>query len=84
MSRMRNWPWVTTIATIAFALSPLGRDIFYGAFISGEQLARSLSQFILIVVALIVVALVVAECLFKWMWRRRQAWNRLDRGAIGG
>ena len=41
-----SWPWITlSIAAIA-ALNPIGLEIIHSAFSSGEQLARTLGQFL--------------------------------------
>jgi hypothetical protein len=40
-----SWPWITMLLSAAAALNPVGYDIIYNAYNSGEQLARSLGQF---------------------------------------
>ena len=41
-----SWPWITlSIAAIA-ALNPIGLEIIHSAVSSGEQLARTLGQFL--------------------------------------
>jgi hypothetical protein len=41
-----SWPWITVLIAATAALNPVGYDITYNAFYSGEQLARSLGQFL--------------------------------------
>lgn len=52
-----SWPWITLLLAAAEALNPVGYDIIYKAWHSGEQLARSIGQF-LVYVALGIVAVV--------------------------
>jgi hypothetical protein len=76
---VRNWPWLATIAAVAFALSPLGREIYHSAFVSSDPLGREIAQFLLVVAALMTGGLMAAEILVKWLWRRRAG-----RGRAGG
>jgi hypothetical protein len=41
-----SWPWITMLGAAAVALNPIGYDIVYNAYNSGEQLARSLGQLV--------------------------------------
>ncbi|CAN5255771.1 hypothetical protein BH11PSE4_BH11PSE4_28230 [soil metagenome] len=41
-----SWPWITLLIAAAAALNPVGYDLLYNAYNSGEQLARSLGQFL--------------------------------------
>jgi hypothetical protein len=70
---MRRWPWITLILAVLVAISPRGREVFYGAFISGEQLSRSIAQFMLAVGLAILVSLALLEWLAKWLLTRRRA-----------
>jgi len=70
---MRRWPWITLILAVLVAISPLGREVFEGAFVSGEQLSRSISQFMLAVGLAILVSLALLEWLAKWLVTRRRA-----------
>ena len=70
---MRHVPWITLAATIVFFLLPFGRDLLYLVFVSGEQLSNSLAQFMLMVVAGIVLALALLEWGVKLLLRRRRA-----------
>lgn len=40
------WPWITLLLAAAAALNPVGYDIITNAWNSGEQLSRSLGQFL--------------------------------------
>ena len=42
-----SWPWITLSIAAVVALNPIGLDIIYNAFSSGEQLARTLGQFLI-------------------------------------
>ncbi|WP_445487772.1 hypothetical protein [Rhodopseudomonas sp. RCAM05734] len=42
-----SWPWIWLLIAAAAALNPVGYDILYNAYNSGEQLARSLGQFLI-------------------------------------
>ena len=42
-----SWPWITLLIAATAALNPVGYDILYNAYNSGEQLARSLGQFLI-------------------------------------
>jgi hypothetical protein len=59
-------------AGLVFVISPFGRSLIHSAFYSGEQLVRSLSEFLLLVIALIWAGLVLLEWLLRvYMLRRR-------------
>ena len=70
---MRQWPWITLVATLLVAVSPLGQSVLHGAFVSGEQLSRSIAQFMLTIGLAIFVGLAFIEWLIKWFVRRRRA-----------
>lgn len=70
---MRHVPWFTLAATAIFFMTPLGQSLLQSAFYSGEQLANSIAQFMLMVVAGIVVALAALEWGIKYYIRRRRA-----------
>lgn len=70
---MRHVPWLTLIATVVFFVLLFGRDLLYLAFVSGEQLSNHLAQFMLLVVAGIVLALALLEWGVKVLLRRRRA-----------
>ena len=41
-----SWPWITLLLAAAAALNPVGYDIITNAWNSGEQLSRSIGQFL--------------------------------------
>jgi hypothetical protein len=69
---MRNIPWVTLVIAALFFLSPHGQDLIYQAFFSGEQLSNSISQFLLLVIFGIAIALMAIEWGVKFYLRRRR------------
>ena len=67
------WPWIALAAGPVFVISPFGQSLIHSAFYSGEQLARSLSQFLLLMIGLIWTGLVLLEWLLRvYMLRRRR------------
>ena len=75
---MKRWLWTTRWPWIALAVGPVliislaGQSLIYSAFYSGEQLARSLSQFLLLMIGLVWAGLVLLEWLLRvYMLRRR-------------
>jgi ribose/xylose/arabinose/galactoside ABC-type transport system permease subunit len=70
---MRRVPWFTLAAFVAVAISPLGEEIFHSSFSSGEQLSRSLGQFMLEAIVAIAVALVVIEVLVRHYLHKRRS-----------
>jgi hypothetical protein len=42
MKLRTRWPWITALLAAAVVLNPIGLDIFYSAFLSGEQLSRNI------------------------------------------
>jgi hypothetical protein len=42
MKLRTRWPWITALLAAAVVLNPIGVDIFYSAFLSGEQLSRNI------------------------------------------
>ncbi len=70
---MTRWPWITGIVAVIAAVSPLGQSVLHGSFISGEQLARSISQLLLMAGIAIFVGLAAIECLVRVVLVRRRA-----------
>jgi hypothetical protein len=70
---MKHVPWITLIVAALFLISPFGQDLVRSAFFSGEQLARSLSQFLLMILASVTVALAAVEWGVKFYLRRRRS-----------
>jgi ABC-type proline/glycine betaine transport system permease subunit len=68
-----RWPWITMIAAVVLAVSPLGQEVLRGAFVSNEQLTRHLSLFLLAVLSSILVGVALVEWLVRFLWLRRRA-----------
>lgn len=64
-------PWVTTLGWAVLALSPLGRDAFHAAFVSGEHLARGIWQPIYLATAAVAIMSVGFEALLRRRASRR-------------
>jgi len=58
---MKQVPWLTLVAAAIFFVTPLGTDLIHSSFFSGEQLSRSLGQFLLTMFLLGIVALAAIE-----------------------
>jgi hypothetical protein len=69
---MRLVPWFTLAAAAVFAVSPLGQEVVHSSFYSGEQLSRTLGQFVLAIVASIALALAPIEIAARHYIRRRR------------
>ncbi len=65
---MKRWPWFSMLLAAIVVLNPLGQDIIYAAFFSGEQLSRNIWQPIALVAALVLALLIGLE----W-WIRKKA-----------
>jgi hypothetical protein len=65
MKLRTRWPWVTAVLAAAVVLNPIGLDIFYSAFLSGEQLSRNIWGSI----ALIGMAILAMIVLLEWAVR---------------
>ena len=48
-----RWPWITTVLAAILAFNPIGLNIIYSAFLSGEALARNIWGPIVAIVVLI-------------------------------
>ena len=68
-----RWPWITLAVGPVFAISPFGRSLIHDTFYSGEALARSLSGFLLMVIAGIWAGLVLLEWLVRVFMLNRRA-----------
>jgi hypothetical protein len=68
-----RWPWISLLFAIIVIVSPLGRDVFHGAFFSGEALARNISQAMLIMGLAFLIVVVALEWLVRFMISRRRA-----------
>lgn len=68
---MRRWPWITLAAVTILAITPIGRDFIYSAFLSNEQLSRNIAQPIFFMALAVAGVLVLLE----W-WIRRIIYKR--------
>jgi hypothetical protein len=71
-----QWPWISMLLAVVVTLNPLGRDVIYAAFYSGEALSRNIWG----PIALTVGAIMALIVLLEWLIRRRIL-NRRARGA---
>jgi hypothetical protein len=70
---MRHMPWFTLAALVVVAISPLGQDVIHSSFFSGEQLARSIGQFMFVTGLAIAVALALVEWTIRYYLRKRRS-----------
>jgi hypothetical protein len=70
---MRQVPWITLAIAVIFFISPPSLKLLNSAFFSGEQLARTMSQFVLEIMAAILAALGFIEWGIKFYLRRRRS-----------
>ncbi len=70
---MKRWPWISMIVAAIAILNPLGQDIIYAAFFSGEQLSRNIWQPIALVAALVLALLIALEWWIRKMASARRA-----------
>jgi hypothetical protein len=72
--RLRTrWPWITALLAVAVVLNPVGLDIFYSAFLSGEQLSRNIWGLIAWVGIAILVTIVLLEWIVRTLILKRSA-----------
>ena len=69
---MRQVPWFTLAAAIVAAISPLGQDVIHSSFFSGEQLSRSIGQFMLVTGFVIAAVLALIEWTIRYCIRKRR------------
>ena len=70
---MSRWPWIATILAVLACLHPLADDLYRSAFLSGEQLSRSIGQFMLLVAVLVALTAGLLEWGIRVMIVRRRA-----------
>ena len=70
---MRHVPWFTLAALAAVAISPLGQSVIHSAFFSGEQLSRTLGQFLLEVILAIAAGVALLEWTIRYFLRKRRS-----------
>ena len=73
-------PWITLSLFALICISPLGQEV-YGSLHSGEQLARSMSQILLMIYLPIIGLLILAETGIRFLILRRR--RRTDNAAPG-
>ena len=71
-----RWPWISVLLAAVVALNPLGLDVIYAAFFSGEALSRNIWR----PIALTGMAIIALTVLLEWLIRTRIL-NRRARGA---
>jgi hypothetical protein len=72
-------PWISLVLVGLICVSPLGQEVYRGLH-SGEQLARSMSQIVIMIYGPILLVIVLAECGIR-IWinaRRRKAANSTE------
>lgn len=82
MAVKTSWPWITLLLAAAVALNPVGYDIITNAWNSGEQLSRSLGQFLVYTALGIAAAVGLLEFGVRKFLISRQ--SRLAGGAKNG
>lgn len=71
---MIRLPWTSLVLVVLICVSPLGQEVYRGLS-SGEQMARSMSQIVVMIYGPILLLIVLAEWGIR-MWinaRRRKA-----------
>lgn len=80
---MIRLPWTSLVLVVLICVSPLGQEVYRGLS-SGEQMARSMSQIVVMIYGPILLLIVLAEWGIR-MWinaRRRKAAN--SNGVLSG
>jgi hypothetical protein len=80
---MRHVPWITFIIVAVFAVSPFGQSLYHSAFVSGEQLANNIAQFVLMIIVGIAIGLAALEWGVKFLIRKYSAKHRAKGAALG-
>jgi hypothetical protein len=73
MKLRTRWPWITTLLAAAVVLNPIGLDIFYSAFLSGEQLSRNIWGSIAWTGIGLLALIVLLEWIFRTLILKRSA-----------
>ena len=68
-----RWPWISVLLAIAIMVSPIGREVFHDAFLSGEQLSRNIAQPIFFIGLAILVLIGALEWLVRLFVFKRRA-----------
>jgi hypothetical protein len=75
MKLRTRWPWITALLAAAVVLNPIGLDIFYSAFLSGEQLSRNIWGSIVWTGIALLALIVLLEWLFRTLILKRSTRN---------
>jgi hypothetical protein len=75
MKLRTRWPWITALLAAAVVLNPIGLDIFYSAFLSGEQLSRNIWGSIAWTGIALLALIVLLEWLFRTLILKRSTRN---------
>jgi hypothetical protein len=73
MTIRSRWPWITMLFAAVAVLNPIGRDVLYSGFLSGEQLARNIWQSIALIAIAILATLILVEWTLRMIILRRRA-----------
>jgi len=73
MTIRSRWPWVTMLLAAVAGLNPIGQDVLYSGFLSGEQLARNIWQSIALIAIAILATLILVEWTLRTIILRRRA-----------
>ena len=69
---MRFVPWISLLIAVVVVLGPPGQEVIRGLS-SGEQLARSMSQLVLMIAGVVLALLVIIELALRIYFKRRAA-----------
>ena len=75
MKLRTRWPWITALLAAAVMLNPIGLDIFYSAFLSGEQLSRNIWGSIAWTGMALLALIVLLEWIFRTLILKRSTRN---------
>jgi hypothetical protein len=75
MKLRTRWPWITALLAAAVVLNPIGLDIIYSAFLSGEQLSRNIWGSIALIGMAILAMIVLLEWIFRTLILKRSTRN---------
>ena len=75
MKLRTRWPWVTALLAAVVMLNPIGLDIVYSAFFSGEQLSRNIWGPIAWTGIALLIVIVLLEWIFRTLILKRNARN---------
>ena len=73
MKLRTRWPWITALLAAAVVLNPIGLDIIYSAFLSGEQLSRNIWGSIAWIGMAILAMIVLLEWIVRTLVLKRRA-----------